>query len=200
MKKAVFLDKDGTLVRDIPFNINPDLIELTPNALAGLTVLHTAGYLLILITNQSGVAKGYFSEPDLQPVFSRINDLLGHAGFTLDDAFYCPHHPAGSIARYAVSCNCRKPGAGMLLEAARKWNLDLGESWMIGDILHDIEAGNRAGCRTVLLLAGNETEWKEGEFRQPELVASDLGEASRLIINAQASKSTLSFDGTTKLS
>lgn len=185
MRKAIFLDKDGTLIRDVPYNADPDLIVLEPHAGAALRLLMDQGYILVVITNQSGIARGYFKEAQLQGVHNRINELLCDYDVSLDGFFYCPHLPDST-------CSCRKPGPGMLLQAAALLDIDLGQSWMIGDILHDVEAGNRAGCRSLLINNGHETEWEITPMREPTIVATDLLEAAHLIIKSQHHASTVS--------
>ena len=181
MNKAVFLDKDGTLVPDIPYNVQPQLITLEKGVTEGLQLLARNGYLLVIISNQSGVARGYFQEADLQPVKEKIIALLRQEGIPLHGLYYCPHHPEGSVEPYARECNCRKPAPGLILRAAAELQIDLSASWMVGDILHDVEAGNRAGCRTVLINNGNETEWVSGVYRKPYFVAADVREAAALL-------------------
>jgi histidinol-phosphate phosphatase family protein len=134
-----------------------------------------------VISNQSGVARGVFAEEALGPVRDRVRDLIANIGVELDGFYYCPHHPEGIVPPYTVACGCRKPEPGLLLSAARERGVALGESWFIGDILDDVEAGRRAGCRTVLIDNGNETEWRRSRLRRPDLVARDLAEAARLI-------------------
>jgi D-glycero-D-manno-heptose 1,7-bisphosphate phosphatase len=99
-------------------------------------------------------------------------------GATIDDFYFCPHHPEGVVRIYAKECVCRKPSEGLLIEAAQKWNIDLSQSWMVGDILNDIEAGSRAGCKTILVNNGNETEWIFTPQRTPTLIVRDLAEAA----------------------
>jgi D-glycero-D-manno-heptose 1,7-bisphosphate phosphatase len=181
--RAVFLDKDGTLVEDVPYNVDPSRIRLGPGAAAGLSRLHAAGFLLIVVSNQSGVARGMFPEEALTPVHERLGELLADLGVPLHGFFYCPHHPEGTFARYAVRCSCRKPEPGMIRAAAREHDVSLTDSWLVGDILDDIEAGRRAGCRTVLLDNGHETVWRRSALRQPDFLAADLDEAARLIIS-----------------
>ncbi|MES3021294.1 MAG: HAD family hydrolase [Pseudomonadota bacterium] len=176
--KAIFLDKDGTLVDDIPFNVEPRRITLRNGAGAGLRLLARLDYRFFVVSNQSGVALGHFNETDLEHVGHRLSDLLFREQVDLAGFYYCPHHPDGTRAQYALACLCRKPMPGMLLTAAREHDIDLASSWMIGDILHDVEAGNRAGCRTVLIDNGNETEWKLGPRRVPTRIASDLYSAA----------------------
>lgn len=184
--RAIFLDKDGTLVEDIPYNVNPSLLELTWQAGQGLQLLQQLGYSLFVVTNQAGVAKGLFTECALEPVHHRLQELLAQYGVVLNGFYYCPHSPDGVITRYAVPCTCRKPMPGMLFRAAHEHDIDLSQSWMIGDILNDVEAGRRAGCRTVLIDNGNETEWKLSSLRTPHLTAPDLYTAAKRIASADS--------------
>lgn len=184
-RAAIFLDKDGTLVEDVPYNVDPDLIRLGRGAVDGLRMLHAAGYPLIVISNQSGVARGYFAETALGAVEAQLRELLGEAGVPLAGFYYCPHHPDGSVARYAVVCDCRKPLPGLIVRAAGEHGVDLARSWFIGDILHDVEAAHRAGCRAVLLDNGHETEWELSPLRTPDVVAPDLAGAARAIVSGR---------------
>ena len=150
----------------------------------GVVRLHAAGYRLLVISNQSGVARGIFREEALAAVEETLRSLLSELGVPLAGFYYCPHHPEGVIPGYAIECSCRKPGPGMILHAAEDHVIDLERSWFVGDILDDVEAGRRAGCATVLIDNGNETEWVLSPLRSPHLVAADLDEASRLIASA----------------
>ncbi len=182
MNKAIFLDKDGTLIHDVPYNVDPERIQLQPGAGQCLKALQQNGYKLVLISNQSGVARGYFAEKALKNVEGKIQDLLAPYNVKLDGFYYCPHHPQGTVAAYAVSCTCRKPMPGMLLKAAKELDLSLSGSWMVGDILDDVEAGNKAGCRTILINNGNETEWIHGPFRQPTQRVRSITEIADIIL------------------
>ncbi len=183
LQPVVFLDKDGTLIKDVPYNVDPERITLENESARGLSLLAKAGFRFVVVSNQSGVARGYFHEAALDGVRARLEELLqAEAGVSLAGFYYCPHHPEGSVAEYAVACSCRKPEPGMLLTAAKEMNIQLSEAWLIGDILNDIEAGNRAGCRTILLNNGHETEWEEGPFREPDFLAKDLVEAAYTIL------------------
>ena len=181
--RAIFLDKDGTLVEDLPYNVDPKLLRLAPGALDGLRLLRAAGYGLFVISNQSGVARGLFPESALAPVEARLRELLGRAGVALAGFYYCPHHPRGRVAGYALVCRCRKPAPGLVRRAAREHAVELGASWFIGDILDDVEAGRRAGCRTVLIDNGNETEWRLTALRQPDHTAPNLLSAAQFILD-----------------
>lgn len=180
MTRAVFLDKDGTLVDDVPYNVDPDRIVLATGAREGAAALHAAGYALVVVTNQSGVARGLFEEDALDAVEARLRDLLGVplAGF-----YHCPHHPEGSVGGFAIDCTCRKPAPGMLRRAANELGLDLAASWIVGDILNDVEAGNRAGCRSVLIDNGNETEWVDDRWRRPDHVVGTMAQAAWEILS-----------------
>lgn len=182
--KAIFLDKDGTLVDDLAYNVDPGRIVLSRHAGAGLRLFSRLGYLLIVVSNQPGVAQGRFAESALPAVRRRLERLLCREGVRLTDFYYCPHDVKGAVAAYAKACSCRKPLPGMLLRAAAEHDIDLDASWMVGDILHDIEAGIRAGCRTVLIDNGNETEWQLSPLRTPDFVAPDLHACARLITMA----------------
>jgi D-glycero-D-manno-heptose 1,7-bisphosphate phosphatase len=181
-RRAIFLDKDGTLVHDVPYNIDPARVTLTPNAIDGLRLLQDAGYLLVVVTNQAGIAKGFFSARDWAHMQAHLARLFACQGIRISGFYCCPHHPQGSVMQFTTHCACRKPSPGMLLQAAFEHGIDLKNSWMIGDILHDVEAGSRAGCRTVLIDNGNETEWEMTSHRMPDMVTSDLFEAAQAII------------------
>ena len=189
--RAVFLDKDGTLIEDVPYNVEPALIRLRDGAAQGLPLLAEAGYELYVVTNQSGVARGLFDEAALTAVEERLRELLAEFGVELAGFLYCPHSPDGSVEAFAVDCDCRKPRPGLLQRAAGAFSLDLGASWMVGDILTDVEAGNRAGCRTVLVDDGSERDLTSvPDVCLPDFEARDLADAARLIIAAGTSHDT----------
>lgn len=182
--KAIFLDKDGTLLDDVPYNIDPQRMVLSKNAGEGLRLFVKLGYQLIVVSNQSGVARGYFDEAALQKVEQKLVEMLKGEGVNLCAFYYCPHLPNAPVATYRKACDCRKPAPGMLLQAAIDHDIDLASSWMIGDILDDVEAGNRAGCKTILLDNGNETEWQISTYRRPDLMVPDIYAAARLVAEA----------------
>jgi len=182
-RKAIFIDKDGTLIPNIPYNVDPEKITLSAKATDGLIKLQNQGFLLVIITNQSGVAKGLFKERELERVRFKIETLLTLDQIHLSGFYVCPHHPDGTVHKYAIKCNCRKPSSGLFLKAAKDLSINLSQSWMIGDILNDVEAGNRAGCKSILLNNGNETEWKNGYFRKPAYIADDILQAADFILS-----------------
>lgn len=182
INKAVFLDKDGTLIPDIPYNADPGLITLSAHAVTGLKRLMKAGYLLIVISNQPGMAFGYIKKEQIIAVRQKIDELLNLHGVSLSGFYYCPHHAHGIVKELSIACDCRKPKAGLLIEAAKTHHIDLSGSWMIGDILDDIEAGNRAECKTILINNGNETIWKMNDQRTPDCIVKDINHAADYIL------------------
>jgi D-glycero-D-manno-heptose 1,7-bisphosphate phosphatase len=171
--RAVFLDKDGTLVENVPHNVDPARIALAPGARDAVRALAAYGFRLFVVSNQPGVALGLFDAEQLDGVERRLREMLPE----LSGFYFCPHAPE-------QGCECRKPACGLLQRAARKHGLRLERSWMVGDILDDIEAGRRAGCRTVLIDNGNETEWRTAPERKPHLMATDLPHAAALIVRS----------------
>ena len=180
--RAVLLDKDGTLVDDVPYNVDPRRLALAPGAGQALRLLRKAGFKLIVVTNQSGVARGLFTEDDVRGVERALRAALRREGVGLDGFYFCPHHPHGVVPGYTLACGCRKPRPGMLERAARDHRIALEHSWMVGDILDDVEAGRRAGCRTVLIGGDHETVWRLTPMRAPLVEAADLNEAARAIL------------------
>ena len=181
--RAVFLDKDGTLIRNIPYNVDPARIELLPRVGEGLRQLQDAGYALVVVSNQPGVALNRFPASALTHVEARIDDLLAPFGVMITAYSWCTHHPAGVRMRGVVACTCRKPRPGLLLDAAANHRICLAQSWMIGDILDDVEAGSRAGCGTILVDRGNETRWRAGRLRTPRAIVYDFADAVSFILN-----------------
>ena len=168
--KAVFLDRDGTLIVNRHYGSDPDGIQLLDGVVEGLRELRAAGYKLVLVSNQSGVARGYFDEGAVARMHDRLQRMLDRHGVALDDLEYCPHHPDGDTSPYAVECACRKPAPGMLRRAARKHGVNLSASWMVGDIEADVEAGRQAGARTVLV--GPETARPLPDFHAEDFAAA----------------------------
>lgn len=147
---------------------------------AALRPLTELGFQLVVATNLPRLARGYFDEAALAAMHQHLRGLLADQGITLAGVYHCPHHPEGSVPRLAITCDCRKPAPGLLLHAARDLGLDLGRSWFVGDILDDCEAGNRAGCRTILVDHGTEPP-PQSAIRRPTFVARDTVHALRLI-------------------
>lgn len=182
MQKAVFIDRDGTLIKDIPYNSNPELIKFEEYAIEFLQQLKEKNFLLIVVSNQDGVAHGYFTEEDVYKMHEAIRRMLSPSFVQIDAFYYCPHLLHGEIKAYALDCDCRKPKPGMIHKAAKAFNIDLDQSWMIGDILNDIEAGNTAGCKTIFINNGNETEWVLKQERTPGYEVNNLQQAAEIIL------------------
>lgn len=184
-QKAIFLDKGGTLVQEAPYNVDPERMALCAGAVTGIPLLFASGYRIVVVSHQSGVARGMFREAALAPVEARLRQMLSGLGVPLSGFYYCPHHPQGSVAGYAFACACRKPAPGMLHRAASELRIDLAASWFIGDLLDDMEAAHAAGSRALLIDNGHETEWRtEHEPRRPDRIANDLAEAALIIASA----------------
>ena len=152
MRQACFFDRDGVIIEEADYISDPALVRLCPFAADAIRAMHDAGRLVIVVSNQSGIARGYFTEADLRAVEARMNELLAEAGVKIDAAYYCFHHKKGIVPEYAIDCDCRKPKPGMLLRAAKDLDIDLAASFMIGDKESDLEAGLNAGCRGVALV------------------------------------------------
>lgn len=183
MMKAVFLDQQSALADDLPCDADPRRLMLGSGAGAALRLLARLDYRLFVVGSQDGIAFGRLREAAMEGVSDRLQDLLFREQVNLDGFYYCPHHPEASVAAHAVDCHCRKPKPGLLLQAAQDHGIDLRASWTIGALLHDVEAGKRAGCRTLLLDKGKETEWRLGPRRMPTRMAPDLYAAAVLIAN-----------------
>lgn len=153
-RPAVFLDRDGTLNREVDYLSDPADLELLPGVAESLKRLADAGYVLCVVTNQSGVARGYFEESKLAEIHARLRELLEAEGVHLDWIGYCPHHDSEGGPAYRADCSCRKPRPGMLIEAAAALGLSPERSWCIGDSLRDVDAGERIGAQGILVRTG----------------------------------------------
>lgn len=182
--RAVFLDRDGTLVEPRHYPRLPEELVLSPGISDPLRRLQAAGFRLVVVTNQSGIARGYFDAAALDRMHAHLAAELDGLGVSLDGIYACPHHPDGVVPELARDCACRKPRPGMILRAAAELDIDLGRSWLIGDILDDVEAGRRAGCRTVLVDLG--TEPVPGDaIRRPDYVARDTARALAIVARVE---------------
>ncbi len=187
MNQAVFIDRDGTISEEVGYINHASRFRLFPYSAAAIEQLHESGYLAILVTNQAGVARGYFTEDMVQAVHKRMTEELEASGATLDAIYYCAHHPSVGEPPYRLDCDCRKPKPGLLLRAARDFDLDLTNSWMVGDPYSDVELARNAGVKSVLVLSGyGRGEWEHQRDTWtilPDLVAEDLFQAVSLIRN-----------------
>lgn len=186
-RPAVFVDKDGTLIENVPYNVDPARLRFMPDAAEALAALRRAGFALVVVTNQSGIARGLFTPAALAALEHALRrQLRAAAGIELDDFVFCPHGPdaAGDPV-----CACRKPQPGMLMRAAAAHGLDLARSWIVGDTLDDIEAGHRAGCRGALFDSGGETVWRRSPLRVPDAHCRRWDEITATILASQAQAS-----------
>lgn len=172
-KRAVFLDRDGTINIDKGYVGNPEDIELLPGTVEGLKLLKENDFLLIVVTNQSGVGRGYYTQKDVEEVHAHLNELLAPEGVQIDRFYYCPHLPE-------EGCCCRKPSAEMVLAGAKFYNIDLPGSFFVGDKTIDVQAGLAAGCQTVWV---DSSQFDLNKGIQPNYVAKDLLEASQWIVS-----------------
>jgi len=188
MKRAVYLDRDGVLVEDVHLLTRPDQLRLLPEVPPALRRLAGSGFELVVVTNQTVVARGLCTEAEVAAVHGRMISLIESAGGPrLNWIYVCPHHPNATLAQYRVDCECRKPRPGLLQVAARELSIDVRGSFMVGDRPSDIQAGANAGCRTVLVTTGrNEApaiESPEAAGRvMPDLVCNNLAEAADWIL------------------
>jgi histidinol-phosphate phosphatase family protein len=186
IRGAVFLDRDGCISPDeLGYNSDPAQYQLYPYTGPALRLLRDLGYLLFVVTNQSGIARGYFDIPALERVHARMRELLSKEGVSLDAVYFSPYFKEGIVPPYNVHHEDRKPGLGMFRRARQEFRFDPGRSWMLGDRYSDIAFGRKAGLKTVLLLSGNGMkEFRNGfaqwEFK-PDFTAENLLTAARLI-------------------
>ena len=178
---AVFLDRDSTLIEDMRYSVAPAKLAPLPGVVSALSRLGKAGHKLVIITNQSGVARGTFSEEALTAFHGHMLAWFEERGVHFAGLYYCPHYPEGPPSKYVMECDCRKPAPGMILKAARELDIDMNRSWMVGDRSPDIAAGRAAGCRTIRILTGEPPAPGDPE---PDFTAPDLAAAADYILNA----------------
>ncbi len=189
-KRAVFIDRDGTLSEEVGYVNHPSRFRLFPYSVEALKMLHNHGWLAIVITNQAGVARGYFSEAMLQSVHELMISQLQAAGTRVDAIYYCAHHPSIGDAPYRFDCDCRKPKPGLIIRAARDFDIDLKSSWVIGDRYSDVQLAHNAGVKSALVMSGyGRGEWEHQRQQwehQPDLIAEDLLHAVRKLLKFNA--------------
>jgi D-glycero-D-manno-heptose 1,7-bisphosphate phosphatase len=178
MEKAVFMDRDGVIIEDTGYIGQIDRCRFLPGVSRAVKSLNAGGFKVIIITNQSGVARGYFSEEAVREVNQYITEKLAREGALIDRIYYCPHHKDGVVEAYRKDCYCRKPNPGMIEQAVLDFGLDISRSFLIGDKASDIEAGHRAGCRTILLAASGYTVTLSGDIAADH-VTPDISEATK---------------------
>lgn len=185
--KSIFIDRDGTLIREKDFIKNPNEVEPEEKSIEAIRLAKSQGYKIVVISNQSGVARGFFAEKDVAKINERILEIFYQHGAIIDDILYCPHYQTGSIPEYAINCACRKPSSGMIEEACEKYNINPFYSFVIGDKLTDIQLAYVTGGRGILVRTGygreNEALIKNSGLLEPEIVADNLFDGVNYILN-----------------
>lgn len=186
LQPAIFLDRDGTVTDEVGYVNHISRAKIYPYAPEAVRLLKSTGLPVIIVTNQSGVGRGYFTEEIVDQVHRMVQDALQAAGTSVDAFYYCPHHPSAAIESYRQECRCRKPGTAMPEQAAERFGIDLGASYVVSDTYRDMQMGFNIGARTVLLMTGygrGEYEYRRHNWpRMPDLIAENLLEAARLIL------------------
>ena len=186
LRPAIFLDRDGTVTDEVGYINHASRAKVYPYAPEAVRMLKSTGLPVIIVTNQSGVGRGYFSEEIVGQVHRMVEEALSAAGTRVDAFYYCPHHPNAIIESYRQECRCRKPGTGMPEAAARQFGIDLNRSYVVGDTYRDMKMGFAIGARTVMLMTGygrGEYEYRRQDWTiMPDLIAENLMEAAKLIL------------------
>jgi D-glycero-D-manno-heptose 1,7-bisphosphate phosphatase len=186
MKRAVFFDRDGTLIEEVGYLASPDQVRLKAGAAVVVRRLNAAGFLVVVISNQSAVARGMCTTDDVERANDRLGELMAQEGARLDGFYYCPHLPTGTVPAYAKECDCRKPKPGLLYEAAQDLDVDLTESTVVGDAVRDVQAGRAARCHTIF--TGDLSRMDAGARGQVEVFADatlgSIAEAVDLILSS----------------
>ena len=187
--RAIFIDRDGTISYEVGYVNHPDRFKIFPFSGRAIQMINASPFLAIVVTNQAGVARGYFTEDLIPVVHERLKQQLAEEGAYLDAIYYCPHHPAGSVKEYAIDCPCRKPKPGMLYKAKDDFNIDLEKSYVIGDKITDIELAKNVGAKGVFVLTGyglGEYTYQRNSWKvKPDFVAKDLLEAVEWILKEE---------------
>jgi len=190
MNRAVFIDRDGVITEEPPYYAHKvSELKLVANAAQAVRLLNKNGFLVIVVSNQAGIAHGYYKEENTLLFNQALKENLSKMGAHIDAIYYCPHHPDAKIERYRIKCYCRKPEAGMLIRAKEELNVDLRQSFMIGDKLIDVEAGKRAGCKTVMVKTGQGIEELKAKQVECDYIADDLYKAAVHILSMSSKPS-----------
>lgn len=182
---AVFFDRDGTINEEINYLSSIEQFQFIDGAVEAIKLLNDTGLLAVVITNQAGVARGFYDEARVQEIHEFMEKQLQSSGARLNGIYYCPHHPTAGLGKYKIDCTCRKPKPGLLKQAATNLKIDLEKSFIVGDKLSDLQAGLAVGCKTILVRTGygaeHEKKLTEKDFR-PDHIADDVLEAVRWIV------------------
>jgi D-glycero-D-manno-heptose 1,7-bisphosphate phosphatase len=186
VNRAVFLDRDGTVNEEVGYLSDLKQLRLIPGAGPAIKRLNEAGLKVVVVTNQSGIARGYFSESFVRETHELLKRLLGEQGARIDGIYYCPHHPKAGVSPYTTVCDCRKPGTGMIDQAAQDLAIDVKASFVVGDKWSDVELGRRAGARAILVTSGFAADdpgnVRPGLLNDPDFIARSISEAVEWIL------------------
>ena len=186
-RPAVFIDRDGTISEEVGYVNHPSRFRVFPYSSEAIRILNDAGWLAIVITNQAGVARGYFSEDVIHKIHDQLTHDLQDGSAKLDAIYYCAHHPSVGEPPYRLECDCRKPKTGLIQQAAKDFDIDMAASWMAGDRYSDVELARNAGLRSAFVLSGyGRGEWEyqsQAWAHRPDLVCENLLEAVKSIVN-----------------
>ena len=191
MKKAVFLDRDGTVNEEVGYMTDLAKLRLIKGAGAAIRRLNETGYTVVLVTNQSGVARGYFPESLVHEANDRLDEMLRSDGARIDAVYYCPHHPTAGSSNLTRDCDCRKPRTGLIDRAVKDLGIDIRHSYMVGDKWSDVDLGHRAGMRSILVQSGFAADdpgnKRAAQVQEPDFLAHSLAEAADWIISCEVS-------------
>ena len=194
-KRAVFIDRDGTMSEEVGYVNHSSRFRLFPYTATAIKHLNESGWLAIVVTNQAGVARGYFSEDMIETVHAQMTKDVTANGGRIDAIYYCAHHPSVGEPPYRVACDCRKPQPGLINRAAEQFDVDLSSSWMIGDRYSDVELARNAGVKSMFVLSGyGRGEWEHQRTTwsaQPDLVAENLLEAVQMIVSTEGAQASI---------
>lgn len=183
MNQAVFLDRDGVITQDPPHYAHKlDQLKLIPRSAKAIRLLNENRFKVVIVSNQSGVARGYYQEKDVKIFNYAMEGELKKEGAHVDAIYYCPHHPNSEIIEYRINCDCRKPNSGMFFKAAQNLDIDLNKSFVVGDKISDVVAGSTAGCVTFLVLTGHGKSQTFENSIKPDFISVDLYDAVKNII------------------
>jgi D-glycero-D-manno-heptose 1,7-bisphosphate phosphatase len=192
MNKAVFLDRDGTVNEEVGYLRDLGKLHLIPGAGTAIRRMNEAGFKVVLVTNQSGVARGYFPESLVHDAHARLEKMLESEGARIDAVYFCPHHPEAGNTHYTRECDCRKPKTGLIDKAVRELDIDIKHSYLVGDKWSDVELAQRAGVHDVLVTSGFSADdpgnKRAGNVRDPEFIAHSLSDAADWILGRETGR------------
>ena len=181
--KACFLDRDGVLVEEVNYLGSPEQVNIFPESIRALQLLKDNNYKVIVVTNQAGVARGFFTEDSISEVHKEIDRQLTKYKLNIDHYYYCPHHPDGTVKKYAIDCNCRKPMPGMILQAVKDYDIDISKSFLVGDKVSDLMAAENSGCSAILVETGHGKEHKKNALEKSFSVFANIEQAVLYFFN-----------------